>query len=93
MNGLSQQWWMQAGRGSLPDDRTAHAGQDRRELGPRRFAVASERLRDRSIGKIFIPQRDFQFSTLFWYKRVLARVRAEYFSSFYRTDHTEEGID
>jgi hypothetical protein len=54
---------------------------------------ASVRSGNRSIGKIFIPQRDFQFSTLFWYKRVLARVRAEYFSSFYRTDHTEEGID
>jgi hypothetical protein len=83
MNGLSQQWWMQAGRGSLPDDRTAAAQQDRRELASKRLARrGGARCKNRSTGKTFIPRRDFQFSTLFWYKRVLARVRAEYFFLF-----------
>jgi hypothetical protein len=43
MNGLSQQWWMQAGLGSLPDDPTAHAWQkslDRKDFySAARFSV------------------------------------------------------
>jgi hypothetical protein len=60
MNGLSQHWWMQAGRGSLPDDRRALARQDRRELGPRRFAVASERALWKSLDR-----KDFRSAARF----------------------------
>jgi hypothetical protein len=96
MNGLSQQWWMQAGRGSLPDDRTAAAQQDRRELASKRLARRGGAGR---AAKIARPERRsfrgaiFSFRHFFGIRECSPGFGQSIFSSFYRTEHTEEGID
>jgi hypothetical protein len=60
MNGLCQQWWMQAGRGSLPDDRMGHVRQDRRKLGSSPFARARRCALDKGI-----DPKDFHFAARF----------------------------
>ena len=46
-----------------------------------------------SIRKDFVSPFNFQISRIFWYKRVLAGVWVDHFSSFFPAAHTEEGID
>jgi len=91
MNGLSQQWWMQVGRGSLPDDRISEAPRTR--PGVLRDGEA-ERAADivRPEGLSF-RGAIFSFRQFFGIRECSPGFGQSIFSSFYRTDHTEEGID
>jgi hypothetical protein len=82
---------MQVGRGSLPDDRARGAARTRPEA-----------LRDGEAGRALeIARPDgrsfrgsiFSFRHFFGITECSPGLGQSIFSSFYRTDHTEEGID
>jgi hypothetical protein len=91
MNGRSQQWWMQVGRGSLPDDRTSLARRTRPEvLRDGEVERAAEIVRP---GRLSFRGAIFSFRHFFGIRECSPGFGQSIFSSFHRTDHTEEGID
>jgi hypothetical protein len=91
MNGLSQQWWMQAGLGSLPDDPAAHARRDGGELG--RHGEAARAAEIARSERLSFSGAIFSFRHFFGIRECSLGFGRSIFPLFYRTDHTEEGID